>query len=189
MATYSLRKVVVLDKAITADINENAAIIEAAMNSFPGGNIQSNTILGSALKSNSIAGTKLLNLTIDSSKLGASSVVESSSIRPASSSRSIRSRLIRWILARECTLSVNSPSCAAVRLIASCPAEEMAMAIRAIDTCSPVVRSMSSSRLGGLEDTCRAREMRSSVELPMADTTSTTRLPSRFARMARRAAR
>ncbi len=74
MATYSLRTVDAGDKAITADINANAATIQAALNSFPGGNIQTNTIAGDRIKSNSLPGSKLVNLDLDSTKLAPNSV-------------------------------------------------------------------------------------------------------------------
>ncbi len=65
----------------------------------------------------------------------------------------------------------------------------MAMAMSAIETCSPVVSSMSISRLGGWGAISRARAISVSVVFPMAETTMTTCLPSIFARIARRAAR
>ena len=54
----------------------------------------------------------------------------------------------------------------------------MAMAIRATDTCSPVVISISSSLFFGSGLTDFAREIRSSVVSPMADSTTTTSCPS-----------
>ncbi len=62
------------------------------------------------------------------------------------------------------------------------------MAIRATLTCSPVDSSMSISRAGGWSVICLARSISRSVLSPMALTTTTTWLPSFWARMALRAA-
>jgi hypothetical protein len=62
------------------------------------------------------------------------------------------------------------------------------MVVRAIDICSPVDRSMSISRPCGASLISPASSMRSSVVSPRALTTTTTWLPARRARMARRAA-
>ena len=85
-------------------------------------------------------------------------------------------------------LSVMMPIWAPVRLIALCPSEWMAIAIKATLTCSPVERSMSISRAGGSSVICLAKSTSTSVFLPMALTTITTWLPSFWARMAFRAA-
>ncbi len=61
----------------------------------------------------------------------------------------MRSVEIDWIRALVWVLSVLMPICAPVRLIAWCPSEWIAIAIRATLTCSPVERSMSISRAGG----------------------------------------
>ena len=53
----------------------------------------------------------------------------------------------------------------------------MAMASRAIEIRSPAVSSMSSSRAGGSGLTWLARSISSSVESPIADTTTTTWSP------------
>ena len=53
----------------------------------------------------------------------------------------------------------------------------MAIASSAIEMRSPAVRSMSSSRPGGIGDTCSARSISSSVVSPMADTTTQTSWP------------
>ena len=54
----------------------------------------------------------------------------------------------------------------------------MAIATSALEIRSPAVSSMSISRGGGAGDTCSARSSRSSVVSPMAETTTTTSLPS-----------
>ena len=48
-----------------------------------------------------------------------------------------------------CVLSVTMPTWAPVKLMAGSPSAWMAMAIRAMEICSPVARSMSISRAGG----------------------------------------
>ncbi len=87
-----------------------------------------------------------------------------------------------------CVLSVTMPICAPVMLIALCPSEWMAIAIRATLTCSPVESSMSISRAGGWSVICLARPISRSVLSPMALTTTTTWFPSFWARIALRAA-
>jgi hypothetical protein len=64
----------------------------------------------------------------------------------------------------------------------------MAIAISATLTCSPVDRSMSISRAGGLSVISLARSIKTSVFWPIALTTTTTWLPSFCARIALRAA-
>ena len=54
----------------------------------------------------------------------------------------------------------------------------MAIATSALEIRSPEVSSMSSSRAGGDGDTCCARSISSSVVSPIAETTTTTSLPS-----------
>ena len=54
---------------------------------------------------------------------------------------------------------------------------------------SPAVSSMSSSRPGGLGLTSLARSSSSSVESPIAETTTTTSFPARFVSTIRRATR
>jgi len=68
------------------------------------------------------------------------------------------------------------------------PRAWMAMAMRAMEICSPVARSMSISRAGGCSLISRASSMSSSVVSPRALTTTMTSLPACLARMARRAA-
>src|ERR1700722_20260120 len=64
----------------------------------------------------------------------------------------------------------------------------MAIAIRAMEICSPVERSMSISRAGGCSVISRASSTRSSVVSPRALTTTSTWFPACLARMALRAA-
>ena len=54
----------------------------------------------------------------------------------------------------------------------------MAIASRAADIRSPAVSSMSSSRGGGIGETCWARSSSSSVVSPMAEMTMTTSWPA-----------
>ena len=70
-------------------------------------------------------------------------------ILPASSWAKIRFLSIDWMRALLNAVSVSSPICPPVKLIASWPWAHNAMAIRAIVTCSPVASSWSISRLGG----------------------------------------
>src|SRR6516225_7615102 len=81
------------------------------------------------------------------------------------------------------------PIWAPVKLMAGWPRDWMAMAMRAMEICSPVAKSMSISRAGGCSLISRAREISSSVVSPRALTTTMTWLPACLARMARRAAR
>ncbi len=70
---------------------------------------------------------------------------------------------------------VRMPDCEPVKLIASRPSSCSAIAKSAIEIRSPLDSSMSSSRRGGALAMVRARAYSSSVVLPMADTTTTTR--------------
>ncbi len=63
------------------------------------------------------------------------------------------------------------------------------MASTAIEMRSPAVSSMSSSRPGGFGLTSLARSSSSSVESPIADTTTTTSLPARLVSTMRLATR
>src|SRR4029077_11461501 len=74
--------------------------------------------------------------------------------------------------------SVITPACEPVNDRASAPSAEMAMATNALEIRSPEVSNMSSSRAGGDGDTCCARSISSSVVSPIAETTTTTSLPS-----------
>ena len=84
--------------------------------------------------------------------------------------------------------SVTMPTWAPVKLIAFSPSSWIAIAIRAMEICSPVDRSMSISRVGGCSLISRASSMSSSVVSPRALTTTMTWLPAFLARMALRAA-
>ncbi len=83
--------------------------------------------------------------------------------------------------------SVSTPLCEPVNEIASTPRSCSAIASSAIDTRSPVVSSMSSSRRLGAGETSRASASSSSVVWPIADTTTTVSLPAARAAATRRA--
>ena len=80
--------------------------------------------------------------------------------------------------ARPCAASVITPACDPVNERASRPRLAIAMASSAIEIRSPAVSSMSSSRAGGSGLTWLARSISSSVESPIADTTTTTWSPA-----------
>ena len=63
----------------------------------------------------------------------------------------------------------------------------MAMARSAMETCSPVASSMSTSRSGGVGVTSWASRSRPSVVFPMAETTTTTPWPALAVSTTRRA--
>ena len=67
------------------------------------------------------------------------------------------------------------------------PSACSAIESRAIDTCSPVASSMSSSRWGGLLLMARARPVSWSVVWPIAETTITSSWPCSRLRAMRRA--
>ena len=92
-------------------------------------------------------------------------------------------RALVWVL------SVTMPIWAPVKLIAGSPSVWIAMAIRAMEICSPVARSMSISRAGGLLGDL-ARPWRSARRWCRRgrETTTMTWLPACLARMALRAA-
>ena len=73
--------------------------------------------------------------------------------------------------------SVRNPACEPVKDSAGTPRSAIAMHSRAVALRSPAVTSMSISRPGRVSDTARARRSSSSVSLPMAEITTTTRLP------------
>src|SRR6516164_2859021 len=104
--------------------------------------------------------------------------------------RAWRMRAVLMFLMRALVwkLSVTMPIWAPVKLMAGSPRAWMAMAMSAMEICSPVARSMSISRAGGCSLISRAREINSSVVSPRALTTTMTWLPACLARMARRAA-
>ena len=88
-----------------------------------------------------------------------------------------------------CEVSVTIPACEPVSEIARCPRSLIAIAHSAQEIRSPVESSMSISRGSGCGETSSAIAISSSVVLPRADSTATTRLPaSRWATI-RRAAR
>jgi len=101
----------------------------------------------------------------------------------------IRPGVTSMILARPCTSSVMTPACDPVKERASMPRVAIAMASSAIEMRSPDVSSMSSSRPGGAGLTPLARSISSSVVSPIADTTTTTWLPTRFVATMRLATR
>ena len=100
---------------------------------------------------------------------------------PASVSR-IRSPLTSRIFALPWTVSVTIPACEPVKLTAWTPWSMIAMQSSAIEIRSPAVSSMSSSRPCGSWDTSWASRTRSSVVLPIAETTTITWLPWRWVR-------
>ena len=65
----------------------------------------------------------------------------------------------------------------AFREIAGTLREFIAIAISDTDICSPIVKSISISLLGGFSFTCLAISISSSVYLPIADRTTTTSFP------------
>ena len=79
--------------------------------------------------------------------------------------------------ARPWAASVITPAWDPVNERASRPRAAIAMTSSAIEMRSPAVSSMSSSRAGGSGLTWLARSISSSVESPMADTTTTTWSP------------
>ncbi len=78
MTTYAFRAVAKGDKPINADININAAAIQAGLNAFPGANIQTNTIPGDRIVGDSMQGSKLVALAVDTAQLapGAATTVK-----------------------------------------------------------------------------------------------------------------
>ena len=94
----------------------------------------------------------------------------------------MRSPRISRILALRCAVSVTMPACDPVNDTAGSPRSMIAMHSSAIEMRSPDVSSMSISRAAGCCDTSWARRSRSSVVLPIADTTTTTSSPARRVR-------
>ncbi|MNX84249.1 hypothetical protein D3C86_1160410 [compost metagenome] len=88
---------------------------------------------------------------------------------------------LRW------TGSVVIPACQPVRLTALTPSSMRAWASSAMETCSPVASSMSTSRGEGALEIWFMRPTRPSVVLPMAETATTTSWPSRRVWATRRA--
>ena len=88
-----------------------------------------------------------------------------------------------------CDVSVTIPACEPVSEIARWPRSLIAIAHSAHEMRSPVERSMSISRASGVVETSSAAAISSSVVLPRADRTATTRWPCSRALTMRRAAR
>ena len=88
-----------------------------------------------------------------------------------------------------CDVSVTMPACEPVRVIARWPRSLIAIAHSAHEMRSPVESSMSISRGSGAVETSSAIEISSSVVLPRAESTATTRWPCSRAATIRRAAR
>jgi hypothetical protein len=97
--------------------------------------------------------------------------------RPASSARLIRSAVMRLMRARVWAPSVKSPTWGPVKEDAGWPSDCSAIASSPIVTCSPVASIMSISRGSGVGVIAAASEMRPSVVLPIAETTTTRRWP------------
>ena len=93
------------------------------------------------------------------------------------------------IFARVCEESVTIPACEPVSEIASWPMSWIAIAASAQEIRSPVESSMSISRATGRSEISSACATSSSVVLPRAESTATTRLPASRAATIRRAAR
>ncbi len=91
---------------------------------------------------------------------------------PAASVSRIRSPLTSRIFALPWTVSVTIPACEPVKLTAWTRWSMIAMQSSAIEMRSPAVRSMSSSRPCGSWATSWASRTRSSVVLPIAETTT-----------------
>ncbi len=109
-------------------------------------------------------------------------------IFPSLSAWAIRSVEMSRMRALVWKLSVTRPICAPVKLMAGTPKLSMAIAISATLTCSPVDRSMSISRAGGVSVISLASAINSSVVWPRAETTTRTCSPRAWAWIARRAA-
>ena len=101
---------------------------------------------------------------------------------PPSSASRRRSLRISRILALRWAVSVTIPAWEPVNDTAASPWSMMAMQSSAIEMRSPEVSSMSISRAVGSPETSWARRSRSSVVLPMAETTTTTSSPARRVR-------
>ena len=88
-----------------------------------------------------------------------------------------------------CELSVTIPACEPVKDSALWPKSWIAIAHKAHEMRSPVESSMSSSRASGAAETSPAIASSSSVVLPRAESTATTRAPASRRSTMRRAAR
>ncbi len=94
----------------------------------------------------------------------------------------MRSARTSTILAFRCVVSVTMPACEPVNDTAGWPWSRIAMHSSDIEIRSPAVSSMSISRAAGTCETPCASCSRSSVVLPIADTTTTTSSPWRRVR-------
>ena len=110
-------------------------------------------------------------------------------MKPASSFLCILSAPMLFIRAFVWASSVSILICEPVKLIAFWPVASIAIAMRETVCCSPVLRSMSISRLGGFGFNSSASAMSWSVCLPRAEQTITTCLPVLTVFIARVAAR
>ncbi len=104
----------------------------------------------------------------------------------AALTRSARTSRMR---ARVCEVSVTIPACEPVSEIARWPRSLIAIAHSAQEMRSPVESSMSISRGSGAAETSSAIAISSSVVLPRAESTATTRAPASRRSTMRRAAR
>jgi hypothetical protein len=99
----------------------------------------------------------------------------------------IRFARISTIFAFVWSASVTMPACEPVSETAPCPRSLIAIAASAHEIRSPTETSMSSSRGSGCGETELASEISSSVVLPIAERTPTTRFPRSRAATSRRA--
>ena len=112
-----------------------------------------------------------------------------STIRSSSSAVEMRSARTSRMRALVCEVSVTIPACEPVSEMARWPRSLMAIAHSAQEMRSPVESSMSISRGSGTGETSCAIAISSSVVLPRAESTATTRLPASFWATMRAAAR
>ena len=112
-----------------------------------------------------------------------------STIRSSSSASRMRLARTSRIRAFVCDVSVTIPACEPVSEIARWPRSLIAIAHSAHEIRSPVESSMSISRGSGVVETSSAEAISSSVVLPRAESTATTRWPCSRAFTIRLAAR
>ena len=103
-------------------------------------------------------------------------------VYPSRRASSRRSGRISRILARVWSSSVMMPACEPVKEAVFKPCSARAIETSDMEMRSPAVRSMSSSRFGLTLLTWSARRRSSSVNFPMAETTTTTWSPARTVR-------
>jgi hypothetical protein len=106
---------------------------------------------------------------------------------PSSRAERTRPGVMSTMRALPCTASVMIPACEPVNDFAGTPRSCSAIASSDMEMRSPAVSRMSSSRSGGRSLIRAAIVTRSSVVLPMAETTTTVWLPSRWVRATRSA--